>query len=488
MSEHISDLGAKLKALDPHLATGNGHPRKAPVRPPSTAAPARGDQHWSEPLIDWALVRSWRQQAAEHLTRQIRDRDGLTDEERRALELDIVTQIVREHNDDGLRAGRAPVPAPELEAYTRALLDSMPPRLGRMQPLVDDPEIESIRINGCDNVEVVYADGTRRFAAPVADSDEELLSDLRFIATHAADGERPFSRANWSLHLNLPGGARLAATAWASERPQVVIRRHRLIEVTLDDLVSNGSMTSDCAQFLRAAVRANKSIVVSGSQGHGKTTLVRALLGAIAPGERFGTIETEYELYAHRWATRQRNTPAWEARPGSGERSADGSSAGEITLDELIYTALRMDLSRIIVGEVRGKEVLAMFKAMQVGPGSISTLHARHARAVVERLVSLAVEAGNHVETFAYRQIAEHIDLIVHVTMDEAGPNNTRRRYVSEVLLVEPGEGGRPALTDIYRPGPTGPATYVGCPADFLGDLQTAGLSPTFGGGAGWGT
>lgn len=482
-----SDLGARLRNLaqSPPVGYADVTPPTAPR--PSDVQMRRASSNGQRVHIDWKQVRSWRQQAAEQLTAQLANGDGVTEHERHAMERSIVSQLLREYNAAQVVHSSGPeMDEPELAAYAQALLDSMPPRLGRMQPLVDNPDYESIRITGYDNVQVVHADGRTEFVESVAESDEELIADLQFIGAHAPTGERPFSRANWSLDLDLPGNARLAAVAWVSERPLVTIRRHRLFEVTLDELVVNGTMSADCAQFLQAAVRADKSIVVSGRQTHGKTTLVRALISAIEPDERIGTVETEYELGTHRWESRKQTTVALQATPGSGERGF-GGAAGEVTLDELIFKALRMDLSRIIVGEVRGGEVQAMLKAMQIGPGSISTVHAKNAKAVVKRLVTLAKETGGHIEEFAYEQIAEHIDLIVHVQMD---PHPTApgmsRRYVSEIRLVEPGEGAKPATTQIYRPGPNGRAQYAGCPAHLLADLRAAGLPPFSEPGVGW--
>src|SRR5690606_6388024 len=126
------------------------------------------------------------------------------------------------------------------------------------------------------------------------------------------------------------------AAAWVTPRPSVVIRRHRLMEITLDDLVARQMLTPVAASFLRAAVRARKSIVVSGSQGAGKTTLVRALCAEFHPKAALGTFETEYELHLHGLPDRHRIVHPWEARPGSGERGPDGRAAGEFTLDDAL--------------------------------------------------------------------------------------------------------------------------------------------------------
>jgi Flp pilus assembly CpaF family ATPase len=233
----------------------------------------------------------------------------------------------------------------------------------------------------------------------------------------------------------------------------LVIRRHPLVDVDLARLVRLGLLDTGCAAFLTACVRARKSIVVAGEQGAGKTTLLRALCNEIDPEEAIATIETEYELHLDQTPHRHPRVIAWEARPGNGQVGVDGSVAGEVTVAQLLYHAHRFNRARVIVGEVRGGEVTTMFQAMQAGAGSLSTIHARDARSVVERLVTLANERGNGGSEHAYRQVAHHIDLIVHITArDSRGDHGVlrRRRFVSEVVAVDPGEGGRPALTDVF--------------------------------------
>ena len=186
---------------------------------------------------------------------------------------------------------------------------------------------------------------------PVADSDEELLDFLQFMASRA-DNPRPFSPSQPSLHLRLEDGSRLAA-AQDTARPSVVIRRHRVRRVTLADLVDWRTLSPVMASFLAAAMRARRSIVVSGGQGDGKTTLVRALCAEIGPYEAIGTFETEYELHLHELRDRHKIVHAWEARPGSGERGPDGRAAGEYSMDAQLSDSYRYNLSRQIVGEIR---------------------------------------------------------------------------------------------------------------------------------------
>ena len=289
--------------------------------------------------------------------------------------------------------------------------------------------------------------------------------------------------------MRLPGGARLAAAAWVTPRPSVVIRRHRLRRVTFeDDLVPNETFSPLAADFLRACIRSRKSVVVCGHQGAGKTTAVRALCACMDPWEAIGTFETEYELHLNELTDQHLIVHAWEARPGSGEIGINGRRAGEFTLDEALYDSFRFNLSRQIVGEVRGPEVWAMIKAMEAGSGSLSTVHARDASAAMRRLATCAQEAGPQVTAeLANAKLAETIDVIVHLHMetiavDEQSAASTfrRRRWVNEIIAVEPGEDLHGwATTHVFAPNPHGgPAVPSVLPDHLRRDLAGHGFGP----------
>ncbi|WP_371682680.1 CpaF family protein [Aeromicrobium sp. A1-2] len=385
----------------------------------------------------------------------------------RAIVLDLIESATAERVDAGAGAWTAA----EQTALAQAVFDSLF-RLGRLQPLVDDDRVENIIIAGHDNVHLELTDGSLIDGPPVADSDAELIDFLVFLASRSEVNARGFSEAQPRLHLRLDGGSRLAAAAWVTPRPSVVIRRHRLMHVTLDDLVERGMLSALLASFLRAAVRARKSIVVAGCQGAGKTTLVRALCCEIDEHEAIGTFETEYELHLDQLG-RHKIVHPWEARPGSGERGADGRLAGEFTLDEALVDSFRFNLSRQIVGEVRGREIWAMIKAMESGTGSISTTHASDAVAAIRKLVTCAMEAGAHVtHDLAASKLASTIDLVVQLDLTtERIPSGFRRqRSVCEVIAVAPGERETGyATTHLFSPDAAGNAR-----ADVLPDEYRA--------------
>ena len=472
-TEHSEDAQTSLHGLPlfaqqlPPLTerVGAGRPTGAVAHLPTVSSAPIGRN------VDWSLVSALRAQASEQLSQAVAaDRSRLDKIAQEELGRTIVLDLIESTVSDRVNAGSTTLPVSEQDALARAVFDSLF-RLGRLQPLVDDDRVENIIITGHDNVLLDLIDGSLVDGPPVADSDEELIDFLVFLASRSEVNARGFSEAQPRLHLRLDGGSRLAAAAWVTPRPSVVIRRHRLMEVTLNDLVARQMLTPVAASFLRAAVRARRSIVVSGSQGAGKTTLVRALCAEIDPLEAIGTFETEYELHLHELRDRHRIVHPWEARPGSGERGPDGRSAGEFTLDEALVDSFRFNLSRQIVGEVRGKEIWAMIKAMESGTGSISTTHASDAVAAIRKLVTCAMEAGPHVtQALATSKLASTIDVIVHLdlrTVTESG-RSTRRRRVAEIIALAPGERETGyATTHVFAPDVDGTAVPSVLPDEY---------------------
>lgn len=364
---------------------------------------------------------------------------------------------------DAVTAGRPSLTLTQQDQLAQAIFNALF-RMGRLQPLVEDEQVENIIITGYDRVWLELADGSRIQGPPVADSDQELIDFLAFLASRSEVNARPFSEAQPRLHLRLDDGSRLAATAWVTPRPSVVIRRHRLTEVTLDDLVTRGSLSPLAASFLTAAIRARLSVVVSGPQGFGKTTMARALCGAFDPAESVATLESEYELALHEMPGQHAIVHAWESRPGSGERGPDGRTAGEFTLTDALFDSFRFTVGRTIVGEIRGPEAWLMIKAMESGSGSISTTHSVDAAGAMRKLITCAMEFGPQItHELATLKLAESIDLIVQLDMDsETLPDGVvrRRRWVSEIIAITPGEKEKGyATTTVFHAGDTRRAT-----------------------------
>ena len=286
--------------------------------------------------------------------------------------------------------------------------------MGRLQPLIDDDEIENIDVNGCDCVWVTRADGRKHRVGPVADSDDELVGLVRAAAVRFGLSERRFDASCPELDLRLPDGSRLSALMAVTDRPVLSIRRHRHDDLSIADLVALGTMDEDLASFLAAAVRARKNIVVAGAMNSGKTTLLRALASSIPARERIVTIEQSFELSLDKHPSRHPDVVALEARPPNLE------GMGEITVAQLVRRALRMNADRVIVGEVLGDEVLPMLNAMSQGrSGSMCTIHADSSAGVFRRIASYAVQAPERLAVEAANLlIAGSVDLVVYLDAD----------------------------------------------------------------------
>jgi pilus assembly protein CpaF len=453
---------------------GGGVPGQPPQPRPSQRGPA---------TIDWHLVRGFRTT----ITAAMAEATLHTEQDRKQFARNKIAEELRIHVAAALRnqIGAEPVSdegqwtdATE-RAYAEAVFNSIF-GFGRLQPLMDDPDVENIEIYGCDDVKVVYGDGRILSAGPIATTDEELIEDIRTIADRGEGGQRAFTRVHPEVDVSLDNRYRLHATGFGlTPRPVVTIRQHGYIDVDLDQLVKLDMLEPGLAQFLTAAVRAHRSIVVAGSQGAGKTTFLRALANAIPVDERIGTIESEYELLLHTLPHRHSRIIPMQSRRGGGQKEADGTNAGDYTIDQLLTGSLRQNLSRIIVGEVRGAELWTMFQAMTASSGSLSTIHAKGSREAIHRMITLAALNGGNTE-LAARTVAENIDLIVYVDkIDNSWKNEPIVRHVSSVLELSQGENNQVATTELFRPDAnTGQARFVSHPR-FLPDLERAGYNPT---------
>jgi len=396
---------------------------------------------------DWAVVAELRARVAGRLQaeRTRPDRAGLSEQDERMLATGLIGEEIERwalaRAAAGLPAVGRPAERTLAEAVTAALFG-----LGRLQLLLDRQDVENIHIHGHDQVTLELANGSKQPAGPIAGSDAELVEMLAGWAARAGQTGREFSPAQPILNLRLPGGgplgARLAAMMEVTPQPTVVVRRHRLATVTVDELVGMGTLTRPLAEFLKAAVRAGLNMVISGAPAVGKTTLLRALAAEIPAAEHVVTVEEDYELGLHLLHP-DRLVTAIETR------QANAEGAGAIGLHTLLTQALRHSPSRVLVGEVRGGEVTALLLALSNGAaGGMCTLHAGSAHAVLTRIGQLAELAQPPLPTpTAWRFTADALDLIVQLDRDHTG------RYVAEVAEVGPvGDAGLPDTTLIFGP------------------------------------
>jgi Flp pilus assembly CpaF family ATPase len=426
--------------------------------------------------MDHALVRRLRTDVAEKIATQRRDDAALglamSAEDERQYARSLIARALAEHARVELESGRLP-PAPTDEEELAAAVHAALYGVGRLQPLLDDPLVENIDINGCDRVFVSYADGRELLLEPVAESDDELIELVQTLAAYSGLSSRPFDTANPQLDLRLPDGSRLSAVMEVCRRPSVSIRRARLPKVFLSDLVGNGTMDEGLAAFMAAAVAARKNIMIAGSTNAGKTTLLRALANEIPPHERLITVERALELGLDEFPELHPNVVAFE------ERLPNSEGQGRITMAELVRRSLRMNPSRVIVGEVLGDEIVTMLNAMSQGnDGSLSTIHANSSAEVFNRIATYALQAEEHLPIEAsHMLIAGAINFVVFVTRrNDYRIGGGLRRYISSVREVN-GVDGRTTSSEIWAPGPDGRALPA-APIQAMHDLEMVGYEP----------
>ena len=419
-------------------------------------------------LIDYSLVRRLQAQVADDLTRERQQREAarlpeLSDDDQRQRSVSLASAAVSRYVRDEMSRGHAP-PEGDFDARLVAAIDAAIWGAGELQELLDDPAIENIDINGCDGVWITYADGRGTVAGrPVAQTDAELIDIVRDLGSYAGINARPFTPTSPQLDLRLGGGSRLSAVQSVSERPLVSIRLHRYPQVFLVDvpevvlartgdgtspatLLQLGTVDERLAAFLQAAVLARANIIVAGATDAGKTTLLRALINCIPAEERLVTVESALELGVGRYAELHPNVAELEeVLPGS-----DG--AGGVDIGQLVRRTRRMNPSRVIVGEVLGREVIEMLTAMSQGnDGSLSTIHARSAAHVFERL---AVYASHHEGLdfpITHALVGGAVDFVVFI---KKNPLLGGRRTVTEVLEVTGSSGGQVTRACIFGPSP----------------------------------
>lgn len=410
--------------------------------------------------VSWETVSQLRATVSTQITSAFESDPNLSERDQQALAQTYIADTVRTHADT-----QAAVGGPDrhwndatIRDVQRQIFDSLF-KLGRLQRLVDEAGVENIDLYGADNVWVTKAGGVKEQRPPIYSSDADMIADIAFLAQRGGESGRAFTPSNAILDMDLPGNARLAAVhPPISPRPKAVIRIHRYVDISLDDLVKTDTLTQLAADFLAAAVSAGQSIVVAGMPGAGKTTLTRALANCIEPTEEIVTIEKERELHLDRMGDRHHIVTALQYRPGQGEISATGDRAGEVRLVDLLEEALRLNAERIIVGEVRGAEIDAMFQAMQAGVGSMSTIHASSPDDTIERMAGLTLRNLGTTDAYAYRQITQHIGIIVQIRKARDAQGRTVRR-VTHIAQVQPGETTasgvvRPVAADIFRTNP----------------------------------
>ena len=318
---------------------------------------------------------------------------------------------------------KTPLSGPEKERLSLEVLDEVF-GLGPLEPLLQDPTISDILVNGAKDVYVERA-GILEETKIMFKDNHHLMHIIDKIVS--AIGRR-VDESSPMVDARLADGSRVNVVIppLAVDGPHLSIRRFGHIPITEDDLLANHTLTPVMLGLLRGAVAARLNIVVSGGTGAGKTTLLNVLSGFISPKERVVTIEDSAELQL-----KQRHVVRLECRPANVE------GKGAVMQRQLVINCLRMRPNRIIVGEVRGEEALDMLQAMNTGhDGSLTTIHANSPRDAIARMETMALMANLNLPEKAIRkQIASAVTLVVQVARFNDGMR--RVTHITEITGME---------------------------------------------------
>lgn len=303
-----------------------------------------------------------------------------------------------------------------------------------LQPLVDDRSVTEIMINSHTEVFAEQEGQVRRL--PVQFESKERLEDI--IQNIVSGVNRVVNESSPIVDARLKDGSRvnIVLPPLALKGPTMTIRKFPDTPMTMDDLVTRGSISEESASFMQTLVQSKYNIFISGGTGSGKTTFLNALSQYIPADERVITIEDSAELQI----TTVPNLVSLETR------NANTEGKGEITVRDLIKSSLRMRPNRIIVGEVRGREALDMLQAMNTGhDGSLSTGHANSTTDMISRLETMVLSGADLPISVVRQQIASAVDIFVHLSR-----LRDRSRRVTEICEVAGVREGEVVLNPLF--------------------------------------
>ena len=384
--------------------------------------------------------------------------------------LESLANTIRKTLQEITAAERLPLNQAEKSVLVSDLMDEIM-GLGPLQPLMADPTVQDILVNGPSKVYV-----ERRgvlILTPVRFRDDEHL--MQVIDRIVSAVGRRVDESSPMVDARLPDGSRINVIIrpLSLNGPTVSIRKFSHETLTIDALMESGSITSEMVQYLKSAVISKLNILISGGTGVGKTTFLNILSGFIPEPERIVTIEDSAEL-----RLRQPHVIGLESRPGNVE------GKGRVTMADLVRNSLRMRPDRIIVGEARGMEVMDMLQAMNTGhPGSMSTIHANSPKDALARIQAMADMAET---SFTERALRSLVSRAVNVVIQLARLVDGRR-LVASISEITGLKGDTTALQDIFvfdqqGIGSRGSAYGVfrgsGVPSSFLEHFAAYGISP----------
>lgn len=331
---------------------------------------------------------------------------------------------------------------------------------GPIQPLLEDPDISEVMVNGPKKVFIEKAGKLTKSPITFDDDDHVLRIIDRIILPlgRRVDADSP------TVDARLPDGSRVNAVIRpvSIDGPSITIRKFKRDKLSIEQLIHYGSLTPNMGEFIKACVLAHLNIVISGGTGSGKTTLLNVLSGFIPEAERIITIEDAAELQLQQDHVLRMET-----------KTANVDGTGAVTIRDLVKNALRQRPDRIVVGECRGGEALDMLQAMNTGhDGSLTTLHANTPRDALSRLETMVLMAGMDLPLKVVRQqISSAVDLIIQQSRLKDGS-----RKVTAITEVVGMEGETVVLTDIFKFEQAG----VSKDGQIMGELKATGIRPIF--------
>jgi pilus assembly protein CpaF len=435
---------AKVPPLSPHpslsIEKTTGNPFEALRR-------AQAEQSRPESTPFGALRERIQQKLIQELDRSVMA-SGNPDQMRGQVE-EMINQVIHEERIAMSRAERASLVVELIHEIVG---------LGPLEPLLNDPEVDEIMVNGPHSIYVERQGKLTMTNQRFRDHQHVMQIVERIIAPlgRRVDEKSPY------VDGRLRDGSRFHAIIppLALSGPTLTIRKFAKDPFTMTDLINFATITREAAQFLQAAVEARLNIVVSGGTGSGKTTTLNVLSSFIPSNERIVTIEDAAELQL-----RQDHVVRLETRPPNIE------GAGEITIRDLVRNSLRMRPDRIVVGECRGAEALDMLQAMNTGhDGSLTTGHSNSPRDMIKRLETMVMMAGFDLPVRAIReQIAMAVDLVVHQSRMKDGT-----RKITAITEIAGMEGDVITTQDVFL----FEQEYIDDAGKIHGRLQPTGLHP----------
>jgi pilus assembly protein CpaF len=430
-----------LQASTPRPGLPAPAPRPAPPAPASPSGPDR--QREVRQRLHRALVES--------MGPKLYEDAGSDDELARRVEETIQTLLAREET---------PLNGADRARIAQEVHDEILGH-GPIEPLLRDPLVSEIMVNGPQRIFVERQGRLHRVDSEFAD-ETHLRRVIDRIVSRVG---RRVDEASPMVDARLPDGSRVNAVVppIALDGSSLTIRKFSTDPLTVQDLISFGTLTPQVAELLDACVRGRLDIVVSGGTGSGKTTTLNVLSGFIPPDERVVTIEDAAELQLH-----QEHVLRLESRPANAE------GRGEVKIRDLVRNALRMRPDRIVVGEVRDGAALDMLQAMNTGhDGSLTTVHANTPRDSIARLETMVLMAGMDLPVRAIReQVASAVDLIIQVSRLRDG--SRKITHITEVVGME---GEVVTLQDLFVFDHKAGMDERG---RFRGGLISTGLRPRF--------